>query len=120
MHLTIFEMLETLETEIVSLRTRNLELRASLSDSQSNGTPLVEKQRPQVAPERAPREKKRSGKTKQKPRPKAKKSAKKVQQLELAESADTSLENQSRTVGKRQALGRSLLQLRKMSPTRSQ
>ena len=118
--MTIFEMIETLETEIVSLRTRNLELRASLSDIQSNGTALVELQKPLTVPKRAPKEKQRPGKSKRKSRPPARKSAKKVEQLELSESTETPGENQSRTVGKRQALGRSLLQLRKMSPTRRQ
>ncbi len=118
--MTIFELLEKLETEIVALRSRFENLEASLAHATPNGN----------APSRnlAPKKplaikKKNTPKKKQAARPKAKAvpSGTDSQQLELTvtEQAPVNPEQTERVLGKRQALGRSLVQLRKMSAWRA-
>lgn len=114
--MTIFEMLEKLETEIISLRTRCETLAAPLSHPSPNG----DSGRPAKKP--GARKKKRSKKVAARSGRKAEASSENVsEQLELqvaAEPASTA-EQPERVLGKRQALGRSLVQLRKMSAWRT-
>jgi hypothetical protein len=106
---TIFELLDRLETEIVSLRSQNLELRTSLHTVEGNGVSHSI-------------ERKRSSKKKSIKRSSAsakKKSAaaqKTIKQLELPVDANGAHDGEpKRSLGKRQALGKSLLQFRKTS-----
>ena len=106
---TIFELLDRLETEIVSLRSQNLELRTSLYVGKANG----------IAPSRVERKpssnkkvvKRSAAKAKKKKKPVSQKSGK---QLELPVQANGD-GDAKRSLGKRQALGKSLLQFRKKS-----
>jgi hypothetical protein len=106
--LTIFEMLELLETEIVALRARTHELQLALQ---------AREQLP-VAPASG-KKKKRPAKKKAKRKVAAKKAAKKDEQLSLpALAEETKPEQDSRPLGKRVALGKSLVQLRRVSAAR--
>jgi hypothetical protein len=110
--LTIFEMLERLETEIVSLQMRYRNLASSLEHQQQNGST-----RPVTAPKRKVARKKKPVKVA------AKRSKRKEEptqmELPVSEAAPAGEEHPERALGKRQALGRSLLQLRKMSAWRT-
>jgi hypothetical protein len=113
--LTIVEMLEILETEILSLRARNLQLQTSLTQGHRNGEESVAGNRSRRAAKKKSRGKKKAGASSQKPK------RGDTQQLELtAQENLPATEAPVRTLGKRQALGKSLLQLRKMSATRPQ
>ena len=107
-------MLERLETEIVSLQTRYRSLASSLDHLQQNGS------RPPAPP---PKRKVAPKKKKKQVKGTAKRSRRKEEpaQLELpvSEAAHGSEEHPERALGKRQALGRSLSQLRKMSAWRT-
>jgi hypothetical protein len=119
--LTIFEMLEKLETEIVSLQTRYQDLASALQHPAANGNGnAAEKQK-------RPRKqaKKKTGKSakanKARKRGGASETARDFAQLELPvnEAGSEEAQQASRVLGKRQALGKSLVQLRKMSAWRN-
>ena len=95
-------MIDRLEAEVVSLRRRNKQLQSALGKSPSaRGTPT------RTA-------KKNRNKGRQTSKSPGKSSTKKVQQLELPAVLETQSEQkEGRVLGKRQALGRSILQLRK-------
>lgn len=121
--MTIFEMLEKLETEIVFLRARCQDLASSLERVPSDG--VVQHA---TAPKRAPAPRKKRKKPAKaagkRSKPKAAapvKTAASQQQLELpvSDAARSGDEQPGRYVGKRQALGKSLVQLRKMSAWRA-
>lgn len=120
--MTIFEMLEKLETEIVSLQTRYQDLAKALQHAGSNGNGnVVDK------PKRARKaiQKKKKAKSAAKKNTVRKRAgsatAHESAQLELPvnEPASESAAQANRVLGKRQALGKSLLQLRKMSAWRN-
>ena len=112
--MTIVEMLEILETEIVSLRARNLQLQTSLEQGSRNGEKSASASRSRRVAKKKPRGKKKAAASLPKPK------HDEVQQLELtAQENLPATEQSARTLGKRQALGKSLLQLRKMSALRS-
>ena len=111
--MTIVEMLEILETEILSLRARNLQLQTSLTQGHRNGEESVADNRSRRTAKKKSRGKKKAGASTR--------TSKRVeaQQLELtAQENLPATEAPVRTLGKRQALGKSLLQLRKMSAAR--
>jgi hypothetical protein len=118
--LTIFEMLEKLETEIVSLQARYQDLASSLHHTAANGNaishPAKRKPRP-VGKKKAVR----AAARKAKPKAAAPSKLPDFEQLELQvqESPVPTDQQPSRVLGKRQALGKSLVQLRKMSAWRS-
>ena len=121
--MTIFEMLEKLETEIVFLRTRCQDLASALEYAQSNGTVQQLAAAPKPTPAVRKKKKKppkRSAKRSQSKAP-APANAASQQQLELPVTGATreNEEQAGRSVGKRQALGKSLVQLRKMSAWRA-
>lgn len=122
--MTIFEMLEKLETEIVSLQARYQDLATALQHAQANGNgsvaPATKKKRTsagtkrKVAKKRAERKPARKG-------PAIRDSAE-AAQLELpvpGAAAPSAEQTPARPLGKRQALGKSLIQLRKMSAWRA-
>jgi hypothetical protein len=124
--LTIFEMLEKLETEIVFLRTRCQDLASSLERAHSDGAAqraVAAAPKPITAP-RKKSKKKPARAPGRRSKPKAATTARAAnsqQQLELGapDAARPGEEQTGRRVGKRQALGKSLVQLRKMSAWRT-
>jgi hypothetical protein len=104
-HLTVLDMLDVLETEIGLLRGQNQSLAAALSDTRNQGeTPLT-----------TPPKKRRAGARKAK-----KKRTPKRRSAIAPERAGTPMEGdpatkEDRVLGKRQALGKSLLQLRRVA-----
>ncbi len=106
--MTIFEMLELLDTEIVGLRARNRELQIALERLEQTG----------AAP--ASPKKKTAKKAKKKSRKATRKQPlKKEEQLSLPTlNAEVKPEQEARPVGKRLALGKSLVQLRRASAPR--
>ena len=105
--MTILEMLELLETEIISLRARNEELQLTLRHSENDRTTTVKRSRgtsqkkgqKKVAPRR--------------PSAKDKKTGKQITNVQLELPVPEEAAPQTRSIGKRQALGKSILQLRK-------
>lgn len=117
--MTIFEMLEKLETEIVSLRTRYMDLARSPDQARPNGNG-----RPAAAPKKPSARGKTTRPNAKAKRKKALKAARPAkgpafQQLELPVAESAAAEEPARVLGKRQALGKSLVQLRKMSAWRT-
>ncbi len=100
-------MLELLDAEIVGLRARNGELQIALERrDQTNAGPASPKKK-------RPAKKKRSGKASKK------QPVKKGEQLSLpALAEEVKPEQEARPVGKRLALGKSLVQLRRVSAPR--
>jgi hypothetical protein len=93
-------MLDQLEAEVVSLRARNRQLQLAIE----NGA------------KRSPATRARKKKT-SKTAKKSKRTKKKEEQLQLPAVLDAQPDQkQERVLGKRQALGRSILQLRKSKP----
>jgi hypothetical protein len=122
--LTIFEMLEKLETEIVFLRTRCQDLASSLERAHSDGVGQhAAAPKPLPAPRKKSKKKpaRASGKRSKPKAATAVRAAKSQQQLELGapDAGQPGEEQTGRRVGKRQALGKSLVQLRKMSAWRT-
>jgi cell division septation protein DedD len=115
-HLTIWELLDGLEIEISRLRTRIQELERQ---RMANGQLELSLSPVPVATRRSQR---RKPPTKQKRKGGAKKAKSRTQiQPELIEeTAAATSEGKTRITGKRQALGKSLLQLRKASTARVQ
>jgi hypothetical protein len=103
--LTIFEMLELLDTEIVGLRARNRELQIALE------------RREQTSAAPASPKKKRTAKKKSNRKASRKQPVKKGEQLSLpALTEEVKAAQEARPVGKRLALGKSLVQLRRVAP----
>jgi hypothetical protein len=95
--LTILEMLDRLEAEVVSLRARNRQLQLAIENGAKRTT-----------------SKRSTKKKKSKPPKKSKRTPKKGEQLQLPAVSDVQPDQkEQRVLGKRQALGRSILQLRK-------
>jgi hypothetical protein len=111
--LTIFEMIDLLESEIVGLRARMQELERSVGLSQ---VPTLKSK---------PKAKRQRGKTHAKKkratgRKQSQAKEKKLQQLSFPTIVDGAEKPEERSLGKRQALGKSLTQLRKISIARAQ
>jgi hypothetical protein len=108
--LTIVDMLELLEREIVALRTRSRELQVALERrGQIESLPASPKKRKTARNKRS--RKTASNKTKG--------SKLKGEQLSLPALEDESKpEQETRQLGKRQALGKSLIQLRRTAAPR--
>jgi hypothetical protein len=120
--LTIFEMLEKLETEIVSLQTRYRDLANALQHPAANGNGIVvEKQQRARKPVKKKKPLKSASKKNIARVRGASAGAHDFAQLELpvSESGTEDTQQGGRVLGKRQALGKSLVQLRKMSAWRN-
>lgn len=100
-HLTLLDLLDVLEDGIVVLRGKNESLTAELSRAGSQGASV-----PAAGP-------KRSRAATRKSRKKSAKRRKPGSAKKPAGAASDALTKEERALGKRQALGRSLLQLRK-------
>ena len=108
-------MLDLLEREIVSLRLRNARIEDSLRKLQSRAGEFASHPK-QKTNSRNPKPKRQAATKSARPRPKDNV----VQQLALPAVSDSGPNQQdSRPIGKRQALGKSLLQLRRISPVRA-
>lgn len=114
-------MLEKLEGEIVSLQARYRDLASSLQHSQPNGNGRAGggKRKRTSAP--AKKKVARAAAKKSKQKEPAPLQLAEFEQLELPEQEPGSNkeQQQGRVLGKRQALGKSLVQLRKMSAWRT-
>ncbi|MDQ2949407.1 MAG: hypothetical protein M3Y27_26295 [Acidobacteriota bacterium] len=99
MNLTIFDMVDLLETEIAALRVRNQELQLAIEQQRQ-----IDAAATAVKKRKAP----------------VKKKTTKGQQLPLPTiEEEAKPEQETRTLGKRLALGKSLVQLRRVSAPRT-
>ena len=109
--MTLLDMLDRLEAEIASLRIRNRQMEASLRKVDLRSTPAGARQE----------RRKRASKSKKKKKGKsASPREKNDRQLALPVASDpNSAPPEGRSLGKRQALGKSLVQLRRISSPRT-
>lgn len=100
-HLTVLDMLDVLEGEIVLLRTQNESLTAALSNANHElaGTPPTRQKA-----RRAQTRKSKKATKRRKPNASGK---------AVSDEASVAPRREDRVLGKRQALGRSLLQIRR-------
>lgn len=121
--MTIFEMLEKLETEIVSLQARYQDLASSVGNLQANGNGQHPGSRKRGSGRKKSVVKAKADEKPGKRKAKPPTPVQAFEQLELP--ADEVIANQpaegqpGRALGKRQALGKSIIQLRKMSAWRT-